>query len=169
YREIVRASTAVPGIFTPVFLKVFTAKAPEIQMHVDRGIKAPLLLRDFMLRGDQRRKAVYVIANAQLALRLPPSQVPPRYIVISARATSELYRGLLYRTLFQAYASTRHAKGEFHLTSIPEDAAATKDALQFDATEMAALFEVGRKVGRAGVKAWQKEPPRLDDLERIYE
>lgn len=85
YREIVRASTAVPGIFTPVFLKVFTAKTPEIQMHVDGGIKAPLLLRDFMLRGDQQRKSVFVIADAQLALRLPPSQVPARYIVISAR------------------------------------------------------------------------------------
>jgi len=169
YREIVRASTAVPGIFTPVFLKVFTAKGPEVQMHVDGGIKTPLLLRDFMLRGNYARKTVYVIANAQLSLNLPPVRVAPRYAAIAARAIGELYRGLLYRTLFQAYVGTRHANAEFRMVSIPEDVAATKNALRFDAAEMAPLFEIGRKIGLKGPQAWQKEPPRLDDLERIDE
>jgi hypothetical protein len=43
------------------------------------------------------------------------------------------------------------------LFAIPDNISATRDAL---------VFEEGKKPGRSS-KSWMKEPPRLDDLERV--
>ena len=49
YRRVLRASAAVPGLFKPVYIQPSQGSEAK-QMHVDGGIKAPLLLRAFMLK-----------------------------------------------------------------------------------------------------------------------
>ena len=74
YREILRASAAVPGFFKPVLIP--SGAGGGGQMHVDGGVKAPVLLRTFMLQGPYKRKNVYMIVNGHLKLRTANAPVP---------------------------------------------------------------------------------------------
>ncbi len=164
FQKILRASAAIPAFFKPVYIKPDPARE-ERQMHVDGGVKAPVLIRSFMFANPARRRTLYVIMNGQMKL-VATEAVSPEVADISRKAIQELMRGLTYKTLYQGYVVARHAKADFHMIAIPDDVSATRDALEFDPKEMHQLFEEGKKLGRTG-KGWMREPPRLDDLERV--
>lgn len=165
YRRVLRASAAVPGLFKPVYIQPSQGSEAK-QMHVDGGIKAPLLLRAFMLKQPAASRHVHVIINGQMRLATADKAVKPEVLDISRKSIEELLRGLLHRTLYQAYVTTRQANASFALISIPEQVRAAPDGLDFDPDIMKRLFEVGRSFGRSG-GGWTSEPPRLEDLERI--
>jgi hypothetical protein len=135
-------------------------------MHVDGGVKAPVLLRSFMFGQPAVRRNVYLIINSQLKLLNADKAVEPEVIDISKKSIAELLRGLLYRTVYQAYVTARQAKASFRLISIPDNIAAAKDGLTFEPEVMKRQFEIGHDFGRSG-SGWMSEPPRLEDLERI--
>jgi predicted acylesterase/phospholipase RssA len=165
YQQVLRASAAVPGLFKPVYIRPSGASKGR-QMHVDGGVKAPVLLRSFMLGQPAARRSVYLIINSQLKLLNADKAVEPEVIDISKKSIAELLRGLLYRTVYQAYVTARQAKASFRLISIPDNIAAAKDGLTFEPEVMKRQFEIGRDFGRSG-SGWMSEPPRLEDLERI--
>ena len=72
FREILRASAAVPGFFKPVMIHP-DADTPndQGQMHVDGGVKAPVLLRSFMVQQPVRTKNVYMLINGAPIARSP--------------------------------------------------------------------------------------------------
>lgn len=164
YREILRASAAVPGYFAPVLIR--TSGDGGDQMHVDGGVKAPVLLRSFMLEGPYRRKNVYVLVNGALKLRTSADAVRASLGDIAKKSITELLRGLLYKTVYQSYVTVRQAGASFNLSYIPDDVPETRDPLKFVPEEMQALYAAGRALGRSG-RAWHSEPPRLESLERI--
>jgi predicted acylesterase/phospholipase RssA len=166
YREIIRASAAVPAFFKPVLIQPAVADANGAQMHVDGGVKAPILVRTFMLNGPYKRKNVYIIVNGPLKLRSSAETVPANLTGIARKSITELLRGLMYKTIYQAYVSVRHAGANFNLAFVPDDAPDTKDPLNFEPAEMRRMFEIGRELGRSG-KSWHNEPPRLEQLERV--
>ncbi len=165
FQKILRASAAIPAFFKPVYIRPDPARE-ERQMHVDGGVKSPVLIRSFMFAHPARRRTLYVIMNGQMKLAERDEAVSPEVTAITQKAIQELMRGLTYKTLYQGYVTARHAKADFHMIAIPDDVSATEDALEFDPQEMGELFEAGKKLGRAG-KGWLKEPPRLHDLERV--
>jgi predicted acylesterase/phospholipase RssA len=165
YRQVLRASAAVPGLFKPVYIQPSQATEAK-QMHVDGGIKAPLLLRTFMLKQPANRRHVYVIVNGQLRLASADKAVKPEVVDISRKSIEELLRGLLHRTAYQAYVMARQSKASFSLIAIPDSARAAPNGLAFDPDIMKRLFEIGRSFGRSGT-GWSSEPPRLEDAERI--
>jgi len=164
YREILVASAAVPGLFPPVYIRADAAG--EARMHVDGGVKAPILLRSFMLAGPQRRKTVYVLINGKLTLKTDAGPVAPNVFGISKRSIAELMRGLLYKTVYQGYVTTRNARAEFRMLHVPDDQPEIVDALRFDPQEMRKLFDLGHRTGRDAGQ-WQTEPPRIEPLERV--
>jgi predicted acylesterase/phospholipase RssA len=165
YQQVLRASAAVPGLFKPVYIRPSNASKAR-QMHVDGGVKSPILLRSFMLGQPAVRRNVYLIVNSQLKLLNADKAVEPEVLDISKKSIAELLRGLLYRTVYQAYVTSRQAKASFRLISIPDSAPAAKDGLTFEPEVMKRQFEIGRDFGRSGA-GWMSEPPRLDDFERI--
>jgi predicted acylesterase/phospholipase RssA len=165
FRRVLRASAAVPGLFKPVYIQPSQASEAK-QMHVDGGIKAPLLLRAFMLKQPAQRRHVYVIVNGQIRLSNADKAVRPEVLDISRKSIEELLRGLLHRTVYQAYVTTRQSKASFSMISIPENIRAAPNGLAFDPDIMKRLFDIGRSFGRSG-GGWISEPPRLEDLERI--
>lgn len=166
YRDILLASAAVPGFFKPVMIPAATGKG--MQMHVDGGVKAPVLLRTFMLNGPYKRKNVYVLVNGTLKLRSSDSAgaVTANLTGIAKRSITELLRGLMYKQIYQIYVTVQRAGATFHLTFIPDNVEEMKDPLNFEPEEMKKLFEAGRALARSG-RYWQPEPPRLENLERI--
>ena len=165
YRQVLLASAAVPGLFKPVYIKPSESSKAR-QMHVDGGVKAPVLLRAFMLKQPAARRKVYVIVNSQMKLLNADKAVEPEVLDISRKSITELLRGLLQRTVYQAYVTARQSKAAFNLISIPDQVPSAKDGLTFDPQVMKRQFEIGRDFGRAG-GGWMSEPPRLEDVERI--
>ncbi|MGD9786034.1 MAG: patatin-like phospholipase family protein [Hyphomicrobiaceae bacterium] len=166
YRDVLVASAAFPGFFKPVYVR-HSDSSGKARMHVDGGVKAPILLRSFMVEGKQKKKTVYLLINGKLSLKASDSTpVPATVLDISKRSIAELMRGLTYKTIYQAYVTTRQANGQFRILPVPDDAQDISDGLRFRPAEMRRLFETGRQVG-LDPSNWQKEPPRLEPLERI--
>lgn len=165
FREILAASAAVPGFFQPGYIHADEDDTTG-QMHVDGGVKAPVLLKPFMLVAKQKAKHVYMIINGKLALRSTGGHVEPNLVDISKRSIAELMRGLTYRTVYQDYVAVVQAKAKFHLAYVPDDGKENANALEFDPAEMRKLFQAGHDAGVAG-GGWQPEPPRLEPAERV--
>ena len=162
YRQILLASAAFPGLFKPVYIG---ARDGHVHMHVDGGIKAPILLRSFMVGGPRLHRTIYVLVNGKISLLAGAPPVAPKFKDISLRAISELSRGLYYKTIYQSYVTTRNAGGRFRIMYLPDNVPAG-EVMRFKTNEMRKLFEVGRRMGR-DMKNWKREPPRLEKLERV--
>lgn len=164
FQKVLRASAAVPGFFKPVYIQP-TLKSKARQMHVDGGVKAPVLIRGFMFEVPAKKRSLYVIVNGQMKLTDASQAVKPKLTDISRKSINELLRGLLYKTLYQGYVTARNAKAHFRLMVIPDNQKLANNPLKFKAEDMSRLFALGRSLGAAG--RWAKEPPRLEDLERV--
>lgn len=164
YRRILLSSSALPGLFEPVYIP---GKDGQAHMHVDGGVKAPILLRSFMVGSQKARRTVYVLVNGKLSLTSEAPPVVANFKNISLRSISELMRGLFYKTIYQGYVTTRNAGGKFRIAYLPDEVP-TGNALEFHKKEMRQLFQVGYRMG-LDPKSWAKEPPRLEPLERVKE
>jgi len=164
-QKIIRASATVPGFFKPVYIK--PRNGIEIrQAHVDGSVKAPVLIRNFMFKRKAKHKNLYIILNSQLKLADAAKPVKPDVASISAKAISELIRGLTYKTVYQGYVTAKNARSTFNMTFIPDDANPIEFSLNFDQKKMRQLFNRGVQSGR-NVKMWRNEPPRLESFERV--
>ena len=157
FTDVLVASASVPGLFNPVYLD--DGRGGAARMHVDGGVKAPLLLRDFMVDGRYRSKAAYFIVNGCICLRNATEPVAPSTLAISRKSIEELMRSSLYRALAGAMGMARKAGARPALSFAP-DAVKLPSPLSFDPAEMRALFEVGRAQGR-NWRRWPAEPPRM--------
>ncbi len=166
YRDVLVASAAFPGFFKPVYVR-HADQSGRARMHVDGGVKAPVLLRSFMMEGPHKKKTLYMLINGKLSLKTDSAEpVSPTVLGISRRSISELMRGLTYKTLYQAYVTTRRSRGQFRILHVPDATKDIDDPLRFRPDEMRKLFEVGRTFG-ANPSNWREEPPRLEALERV--
>lgn len=166
YREVLRASAAVPGFFEPVIIHP-TAGVDDVgQMHVDGGVKVPVLVRSFMLEGRHEKKNLWLLVNGALRLQGGRTAVSASLGGIAKRSIAELLRSLLYKTIYQAYVVARRTGADFHIAHVPDDVKETRDPLEFDPAEMRMLYDAGLKQGRTA-SAWASEPPRLEAAERI--
>ncbi len=164
-QKIIRASATVPGFFKPVYIK--PRNGIEIrQAHVDGSVKAPVLIRNFMLQRPAKKKNLYVLINSQMKLADAGKPVEPDLASISAKTISELLRGLLYKTVYQGYVTARNANSNFRLNYIPDNANPIEFGLDFNRVKMKALFQLGVQNG-LNVDQWVKEPPRLESYERV--
>lgn len=166
YRDVLVASAAMPGFFKPVYVR-HSEQGKKAHMHVDGGVKAPILLRSFMVEGPQKKKSVYMLVNGKLSLKAPAkAPVQATVLDISKRSIYELMRGLTYKTIYQGYVATRQSRGDFRILYVPDNEQDIEDGLRFDPKEMKRLFEIGVELGRQPSR-WQNEPPRLETHERI--
>lgn len=166
YREVLRASAAVPGYFEPVIIHPKAGVDDIGQMHVDGGVKVPVLVRAFMLEGRFEKKNLWVLVNGAMRLTNGRAAVKASLGGIAKRSIAELLRSLLYKTIYQSYVVARRSGAAFHLAFVPDDVNETHDPLEFDPVEMRMLYDVGHRRGRTAA-AWMDEPPRLEPAERV--
>jgi predicted acylesterase/phospholipase RssA len=157
FTQIMLASAAVPGLLDPVFIEADDGKGAR--MHVDGGVKAPILLRDFMLTGKYRQKHVHIIVNNCICLRNVKDPVEMQFKDITIKGIDEMLRTFLYRSLETSYIMTRNAGAQYYLQYIPDEATLT-DFLNFNPAEMRQLYEIGRAAGRTPT-GWRRAPPRM--------
>jgi hypothetical protein len=132
-------------------------------MHVDGGVKAPVLVRGFMFPRDGKRARVWVVVNSRMQFLDADEAVEPNLLAISKKSVAELLRTLMEKTVRERYEETKRSGGKFYLAAIPDDGPEIKNAVDFDPKAMTALYEFGRNMGRAG--RWADKPPRLERFE----
>ena len=162
-RDIVLASTAIPGAFPPVAIEIEAEGQRYRELHVDGGVTAQVFLGSTSMdwrRIHERlkvegRPAIYVIRNGRLAQRFKATE--PRLGPILDRTISTLIHNQALGDLAKIYLAAQRDGMEFNLVAVPEDFDEEPREL-FDVDYMRKLFALGRSMAEQG-SPWLREEP----------
>ena len=165
FKQVILASTSIPGIFPPVELEVTAAGKTYHEMHVDGGtsnqvflMPAGLSLRELDQTFHARVKArLYIIRNGRTTPE--PSIVKATLPDIAEKAVSSLIKTQGIGDLYRLYAIAKRDGIDYNFIDVPTDFAVEAKS-PFDNKFMRALYEKGYEMGRNGVP-WKKAPPGL--------
>ncbi len=159
FQKILRASAAIPVFFPPVFLKPVRGVQLR-QAHADGGIKAPVVLSDFLFDKPARKREIYVIINGSLSLEDANEPVELDIQSIAAKSLSGITRELTQQIVFRGYVRAVNTNTDFNLTAIPDSIPPKKDALTFDTKYLQQIYSEGEAAVQKP-NFWLKEPPTL--------
>ena len=166
FRQIILASSSVPGAFPPVMIDVELGGARYDEMHVDGGVKAQLFLLAATLDIASFRKKlgvsdrsgprsrVFVIRNAEVGPE--PEQVPRNLADISERAISSLIKVQALSDLERVYRTAKEQNLAFYWVGLPASYEPSGRE-EFDTEEMNDLFQLGYSLG-VNKNPWQATP-----------
>jgi predicted patatin/cPLA2 family phospholipase len=156
-RKILRASSAVPGVFQPVLIDVELDGKAYQELHVDGGAIAQMFLYpptiDLRQVAHRERKA-YLIRNARLDAEW--AEVERRTLSIAGRAISTMIHYSGSNDVLRIYFVTRRDGVDYNLAYIGDDFAAPR-AGDFDEVYMNALFDYAYERARRGY-SWRTSP-----------
>ncbi|MFN3744690.1 MAG: patatin-like phospholipase family protein [Hyphomicrobiaceae bacterium] len=163
FRDVLLASASVPGIFSPVHVKVRVGDKVFEEMHVDGGPTRQVFLApaQFSLKTFDRlyakppHRTIYVIRNGKIGPEY--EAVQPNVLAISARSLFTLTKHQGMGDLNQIFAMAERDGAAFRLASIPQSFN-VKSTKAFDPAYMRPLFALGQRLGQSG-SAWAKTPP----------
>jgi Patatin-like phospholipase len=153
FRDIMLASTAIPGLFPPALIDVEANGKPNKEMHADGGLAAQLYTApESMLNTSSSFRLpateLYVIANTGLS---PEFQMGERSLLgVLGRSISVGVRIMLRLGVDRAYAAAKRSEIPFNL-AYPALAQTDQQARGvFDPEYMKSLFDLGVARGRTG-------------------
>jgi len=171
FRDVIQASAAIPGLFTPVNIKVVVNGRTYDELHVDGGVTrqvyvAPLNVpyeqyNQFYSRPPQRR--LFIIQNGKLTAEYEP--VEEKTLPIAATSISTLLTSQSRGDIYRIYRMALDAGVDFHMLAIP-DTFQVQRKQAFDPVYQKALFEEGVRLGRSP-NAWSRSPPYLHPGQRL--
>ena len=165
-RKILRASSAVPGIFEPVMIDVTLNGKKYQELHVDGGAIAQMFLYPPSIelsRFGTREREAYLIRNN----REDPdwANVQRRTLSVSGRAISVMLKASGANDLTRIYFVTQRDGVDYNLAYIESDFRTPHPDKDFDKAYMSALFDYAYQKARNGYP-WRKSPPLLAGLEQ---
>lgn len=160
FRQVLLASSSVPGLFAPVMIRAESGGRAIAEMHVDGGTSTQVLtLPDEAISGDPAAGArplhIYVIVNNKLNGEF--HLVTPKTIPIATQSITMNLRSSLAASVDLSYLYARAHGIDFNLSFIGRDYPGGERKL-FDTAYMRALYEYGFKLGTQG-EIWNKRPP----------
>ena len=164
FQKILRASAAIPVFFPPVFLKPLRGVQLR-QAHADGGVKAPVLLSDFLFDQPARKRELYIIVNGSLSLEDADEPVQLDIQSIAAKSLSGITRELTQQIIFRGYIRAKNTNTDFNLTAIPNSIPPQKDALSFDSAYLRQIYDAGEARVQSS-DFWWKVPPTLKHNDR---
>jgi hypothetical protein len=159
FRDVLLASSSIPGAFPPVLIEVEANEKTFREMHADGGLNNQFYVAPAALLAtgsDYRIPAteLFLIINTGLA---PSFAVTERETVsILGRAVSVGVRTLTRFMIDAAYAAAKRSGVPFHLATIDSKFSPPSRGA-FDPDYMKALFAFGSEQARNGV-AFRAEP-----------
>lgn len=167
FRDVLLASSSVPGLLPPVPINIAINGENYTELHTDGGISSSLFLLPQMMgvstmssasRSGGDASTVYVI----VAGKLIPDRVPIEGGVfeVSDASLRGLMQAQMESDLRRVYLLTRYTGARFGLAAIPQDSMAAENSLSGDLQTMRKLFEAGRHSGSAG-GVWSDTPPGI--------
>ncbi len=150
FRDILAASTAIPGLFPPVLIEVEANGKKTQEMHADGGLTAQIFVApEPMLNSASTTKlpasALYLIVNSRLA---PEFQMTERSLIfVLGHAINIGVQTMLRIGIDRAYATAKRSGVPFNL-AYPALAADQQGKGAFDPEFMKYLFAAGVARGR---------------------
>jgi hypothetical protein len=170
FRNILRASAAIPGAFPPVMIDVEVNGEHRQEMHVDGGAiaqtflyPAGIKLEELALKaGVKRERTAYIIRNG----RLDPDWVNTdrKFLSISGRAIATMIHYSGHNDILRMQATAERDGVGFNLAYIGPDFTVERGE-SFDPAYMRALFDHGYRLARAGY-SWRRSHPMRDAAPR---
>lgn len=166
-RQVLLASTSIPGVFPPVLIEVEAAGATYDELHVDGSAAAQIYIYPSGLDWKRllkqlavpRQPNVYLLRNSRFDARYEPIKADIFSVV--GRSLSSMMRTQGIGNMYEIYLIARRDNLDYHLAYIPTDFDHASNE-RFDQAYMQALFAVGFKAARSGY-SWKKAPPGYDE------
>ncbi|MEL7174533.1 MAG: patatin-like phospholipase family protein, partial [Pseudomonadota bacterium] len=165
-RDLVRASSAIPGLFPPVLIPSVTAAGERFdELHVDGGATEQVMLFSpaFSIKDVDRAlgieidRTLYVIVNN--TLEKPYEPVELGVLSIAGKAVSSLIGGSGSGDLYKLYAIAERDEVDFRVLWVPKSFDGVPEE-PFDRAYMQSLYALGRELGAAGAP-WRPHPPNF--------
>jgi hypothetical protein len=156
FRDVLVASSSVPGVFPPVMIDVKDGDRLFEEMHVDGGATTPFFVAPdiAMIMGYApealRGANVYVIINGQASS--PPRSTLHNTVDIAARSFTAVLNYMTRTQLAQTNVFASRNGMSFRFTTIPHDVE-FGGSLAFDQANMRAIFDYGMRCATHG-RAW---------------
>ncbi len=169
FRQVILASSSIPGVFPPVLIDVKVKGKPFDEMHVDGGVKAQLFVTAETLNLKRLKThyiekiparpewRIFIIRNSQVGPE--PQQVPRKVSNITRKAFSSLLKSNGRSDLERIYRLAKENELDFNWISLPT-AYKPETQTPFDKAEMNRMFNLGYELGLKG-NSWRKQPPGL--------
>ena len=165
-QQVMLASAAIPGAFSPVFINVKVGGKQYNEMHVDGGVTAQTFLYPIKIRRSVvqqfiksgLKRHVYIVRNSKIT---PEYKVlEPGFFAITRRSIETIAKNEGMGDLYRLYLSTQRDGIDYNLAYIPSSFQAEPKEL-FDPEYMSKLFDVGYDWAMQR-DAWEKTPPGLN-------
>jgi len=164
FRKVLRASAAVPIFFEPVYIK--PQRGVQLrQAHVDGGLKAAVLVNDFLFRSETDKKRLYVVINDSLQESSTSGAIEANLPSIAQKSLKTILRTNVVQAVHRAYVTSVQADAEFFMAHVPDELNDSVGSLDFDPVVMQALFKAGREDALSG-NGWKLLPPEVEPLDR---
>ena len=165
-RDIILASSSVPGVFPPVLFTVEADGQLYDEMHVDGGVSSNVFVYPIgldwtavMKKMDvETRPNLYVLRNGYLHDAW--KAVKRNTLSIAAHSVSTLLTYVGHGDFNRIYLAAQRDGLDFNLVKIPTDFEDTSTE-GFDPVWMAELYELGYETAINGID-WEKTPPGYD-------
>ena len=162
--KVLLASSALPGLFPPVYFDVVGEDGKSYQeMHVDGGVSSELVFSpprfdlidiERSIFGKVRTRDLYVIRNGKL--NPVPGAARPRATAIAERALATLVKNQVVADLVRLQEFAAANSTNFHFSYVPKTFD-VEDNFTFDPAYSSRLYNEGLKVGQHG--SWQTKSP----------
>jgi predicted acylesterase/phospholipase RssA len=179
FRDVLLASSSVPGMFPPVPFEIEVDGRRETERHVDGAITAPLFMPpgvfaaagvvngpNFNPNPPPGAPNVYAIVAGKLYPEAGP--VRRRILPVLAATTATILYAQCRAELANLYWQSRLSGMRYHMIALRQDAdIAVDSAVSFDPEVMRELYQEGLNDGLAG-PAWMLVPPALSPCDGNY-
>ena len=151
FRDILLASTAIPGLFPPVLIDIEADGKKTQEMHADGGLAAQLYVAPESVVNTSSTyqlpaTALYVIANSRLT---PEFQITERSLLgVLGHSITVGVQSALRVGIDRVYAVAKRGNVPFNL-AYPALAADQQGRGAFDSEFMKGLFELGAARGKS--------------------
>ncbi len=159
-RQILRASSAVPGVFQPVLIDVEVGGRKHQEMHIDGGAIAQLFLYppSIDLRTSPRPRRAFIIRNGRLDADWASTE--PLTLNIAGRAIGTMLNSSGHNDVLRTYFISQRDRVDYNLAYIDRGFTVPHKA-EFDQGYMRALYDYSYQQARVGYR-WHKAPPGLE-------
>ncbi len=166
---ILRASSALPGVFPPVKINVVAGDGKTYdELHVDGGVTAELVFIppesqilhvEDLIFPKRRERTLWVIENGKLGPEY--AAIDLKILPLALRAVQTMVKYQVIDNLLALALITRNNEGRFFFNAIPPSFNPKPHSL-FDRGYARELYDVGREVGSSG--KWFASPPSSPTL-----
>ena len=151
FRDILAASTAIPGLFPPVLIDVEANGKKTQEMHADGGLSARLrrtrIDAQHVKHDEDSGDALYLIANNRLGSEFQMTERSMIFVLGHSIAVG--VQSMLRMNIDRAYGAAKRDGIPFYL-SYPALGADQQGKGAFDTEFMKGLFENGVTRGKTG-------------------